>query len=308
MALDLRGRVVGYGFGRGETRGISVCPGARRVAEFATAGRVVKLAVRDLQSLKVVRSADLPVTVSYSGPANASVSCADPDGATVHLAVADYIQRTRFDRIRIFRLDATGAHRVATLRGSTAAVGPTTAYVGRYGRNSAVLGVNLAGGDVTRLTSASSPELLTISPDAARLAFLDGFERLRVIDLSTGRERSRRFRYGGVVEWLDSQRLLFRSSGTALILDPELRRLRRYPFVRMYHQAHVGGRLFGTNRYRLRSLNLESGRKRGVAELTDRGIATLVGVPGRPAISPGARRPPSPLSQAATGALSRCRG
>jgi hypothetical protein len=48
----------------------------------------------------------------------------------------------------------------------------------------------------------------------------------------------------------------------------------------MYRQAHVAGRPCGSNRYRLRTLDLETGRKRTVASLTDRGIVDLVGLPG----------------------------
>ena len=60
--------------------------------------------------------------------------------------------------------------------------------------------------------------------------------------------------------------------------DTGLQRLRRYGFVRMYGQAHVAGRLYGSARYRLRALDLETGRKLGVASLTDRGIIDLAGV------------------------------
>ena len=44
MALDLRGRVIGYGRGRGETRDISVCPGALRAAELVVDGRSLEVA------------------------------------------------------------------------------------------------------------------------------------------------------------------------------------------------------------------------------------------------------------------------
>ena len=39
MALDTRGRVLGYGFGEGETRAISICPGATRSAELVELAR-----------------------------------------------------------------------------------------------------------------------------------------------------------------------------------------------------------------------------------------------------------------------------
>jgi hypothetical protein len=289
MALDARGRVLGYGFGEGETRAISVCPGATRVAELVVGPRAVRVALRDLRTLEVIRSAALPVPApGFDSGRSSPLHCADADGAAVHVAVGDYVRRTRFDRMRIFRIDSAGVHRVATLEGSTAALGSGAAYVGRYGE--AILAVDLATGATRRVAAARGPEPLALSPDGARLAFYDS-ERLRVVDVATGLERSLKIRYGGTIEWLDAERLLFRASGTALLYDAELRRLRRYPFVRMYGQAHVAGRLYGSNRYRLRALDLETGRKRTVASLTDRGIVDLAGVPEQPLIEPGGRRP-----------------
>jgi hypothetical protein len=83
------------------------------------------------------------------------------------------------------------------------------------------------------------------------------------------------------------------------LYSPELRLLRRYPFFRAYGQARVGERLYGTDRFRLRSLDLASGRKRTVAELTDRGISHLVALPERPEIEPGRHRPGPPPGRAA---------
>jgi hypothetical protein len=288
MALDARGRVLGYGFGEGETRAVSVCPGALRSAELVVGRRAVSVAVRDLRTLDLVRSATLPIrTRRLDIGRTIPLHCADAEGTT-HVAVGDYIRRTRFDRMRIFRVDAGGARRVATLEGSNAALGTGTAYVGRFGE--AILGVDLATGATRRVAAARGPDPLSLSPDGARLAFYDS-ERLRVLDVATGEQRSRKIRYGGTIKWLDTERLLFRSSGAALVYDTALRRLRRYPFVRMLGQAHVAGRLYGTNRYRLRTLDLETGRKRTVASLTDRGIIDLVGVPERPLIEPGQQRP-----------------
>jgi hypothetical protein len=293
MALDARGRLLGYGFGEGDTRAISVCPGALRSAELVLGRRSVSVAVRDLRTLEVVRSAVLPIPARrFDSGRNHPLHCADADG-TAHVAVGDYIRRSRFERMRIFRLDAAGIRRVVTLEGSTAALGAGTAYVGRYGE--AIFAVDLATGAARRLTAVRGPEPMAVSPDGARLAYYDS-ERLHLLDVATGQERSRRIRYGQAIEWLDPQRLLVRTGGTALIFDTELRRLRRYPFVRMYGQAHVAGRLYGSARYRLRALDLETGRKLGVVSLTDRGIVDLAGVGEQPFIEPGKRRPESALA------------
>ena len=73
-----------------------------------------------------------------------------------------------------------------------------------------------------------------------------------------------------------------------------------------YGQAHVGDRLYGTARYRLRSLDLATGGKRTVAELTDRGIVDLVGVPERPLIEPGQHRPKGPTATTGSSSSARC--
>ncbi len=303
MALDARGRVLGYGFGQGETRAISVCPGATRSAEVVMGRRTVRVAVRDLRTLQVIRSMALPLRRRQLDTGRPfPLDCADADG-TAHVAVGDYIRRTRFDRMRIFRVDAAGVHRVAALEGSNAALGPATGYVGRI--SAAIFAVDLATRATRRVTDVGAPDPLTLSPDGARLAFNDS-GRLRVLDLASGQERSRKIHFGGVIEWLDAERLLFRNGSTVLVYDTDLQRLRRYPFVRMFGQAHVAGRLYGTSLYRLRALDLDSGQKRTVASLTDRGIIDLVGVPEQPLIQPSKRRPMSVVATRGSSSSGSC--
>ena len=127
-----------------------------------------------------------------------------------------------------------------------------------------------------------------------------------MVDVATGEERSRKIGYGQAIKWLDAERLLFRKAGTALVFDTGLQRLRRYRFVRMYGQAHVAGRLYGSSRYRLRALDLETGRKLGVASLTDRGIIDLAGVAEQPFIEPGRRRPESLAATRGSSSSGRC--
>ncbi len=303
MALDARGRPLGYGFGQGETRSISVCPGGTRSVELVATRRSLSVAVRDLNTLAVTRSAALPVRawtldIGRSTP----LRCDDADG-TAHVVVGDYIQRKRFERTRIFQYDATGIRRVATLEGSTAALGAGTAYVGRFGE--AIFAVDLATGAARRMTAVRGPQPMELSPDGARLAYYDS-DRLHVLDVATGEKHSRKIHYGQAIEWLDSGRLLFRMSGTAVMYDTDLRRLRRYPFVRMYGEAHVEGRVYGTARYRLRALDLETGRKLGISSLTDRGITDLVGVPEQPMIEPGKRRPASVAARRGSSSSGSC--
>jgi hypothetical protein len=175
--------------------------------------------------------------------------------------------------------------------------------VGRFGE--AIFAVDLATGATRRLTTVRGPQPISLSPDGTRLAYYDS-DRLHMLDVATGAKRSRKIRYGQAIEWLDSERMLFRMSGTALMYDTDLRRLRRYPFVRMYGEAHVAGRVYGSARYGLRALDLETGRKLGVASLTDRGITDLVGVPEQPLIQPGKRRPASVAARRGSSSSGSC--
>jgi hypothetical protein len=118
-------------------------------------------------------------------------------------------------------------------------------------------------------------------------------ERLRLVDLAGGAVESRRLGLTWALAWLAPDRLLARVGGTGVVLDGELRRQRRYGFFRAVGQAHVGGGLFGTDRYRLVRLDLASGRRRTVATLPDRGIADLVGVPDAPELAVPRRAPRS---------------
>jgi hypothetical protein len=62
MALDRKGRTLGYGAGDGYAQDVHVCPGATRVLEAAAAGRRALLVVRELPSLDVVRTITLAET------------------------------------------------------------------------------------------------------------------------------------------------------------------------------------------------------------------------------------------------------
>ena len=122
------------------------------------------------------------------------MSCADPQAASVHAGISDYVQRTRFDRIRIFRLDAGGLRLTATTRGSTMDFGADSAFVGRFGFG--VVAVSLEDGGTELVSGARAPQSLAVSPDGARLAFYDR-SGLRLVDLTGGgADRRRRIGYG----------------------------------------------------------------------------------------------------------------
>jgi hypothetical protein len=77
LALDDRGRTLGYGGGRGETLALGICPGSRVAVESVLDGHEAFLAVRDLRTLEV----DRELTVVPKGPSGVyAVACLDGDG------------------------------------------------------------------------------------------------------------------------------------------------------------------------------------------------------------------------------------
>jgi hypothetical protein len=289
MALDRRGRILGYGFGRGSVRRISVCPGSHRTVELFESGRRTLYAVRSVRSLRVLRTARLPRDT-------VELACANRRGSWVFAAAVDYPTKRSLGRVRVFRVERRRAFRLAAAAGDTVAFGPGAAYIGSRDR---VLSVDLERGRVARVAAARSPSQLAASPDGERLALFDR-DGLRVIELGSRRTRSLPLRSAGPLLWLAADRLLARVGGEARIYDAGLR-LRRQRSYRAYGQAHVGRRLFGTDRYRLVELDLRSGRRRTVARLPDRDVFDLVGVPGAPMLNVPPRAP-----RAGSAASKRC--
>jgi hypothetical protein len=287
LALDRRGRILGYGPGQGEVREISVCPGERRAAELVLRGRRLSVAVRDLRTLRVLSVSRLPVSGSSLDPGSATVHCADAAAASVHAAVRDYLPARRLDLVRLYKAASARAEHLATARGYTVELTPDVAYVGASRR---LVAVELVTGAERPLAAARSPHILGLSPDGRLLAVFDR-DRLRLVPVAGGALRSRRVRYGEQLVWLSADRFLFRSGGEARIYDTDLNLLRRYRFFRADGQALTGGTLFGTDRFALRSLELGSGARRTVSRLPDRGIVDLVGLSTGPMVDTSRRAP-----------------
>lgn len=282
MALDERGRILGYGLGAGEVQQISVCPGGQLAAELVARRTGWTVAARDLRSLRVLWSVQLPMRSPEIYPGGATVRCADASAGVVHAAAVENRPHSNDDPTRIFRVAATDSTEVARVPGAYGTVfGLAAAYLVDSRR---LLSVDLGDGRLRRLARVSYVgESLAESPDGRWLGYNDG-ERLRLREVATGRERTVRMRDSGSIVWLSNDRFLYRRGGEGRVYDTRLELRRRYLFFRLYPAAHVSGRLFGMARFELRALGLDSGRRRLVARLPDRGIVALAGVPGEPAV------------------------
>ena len=77
MALDERGRTLGYGYGDGAVLGLSMCPGMARFVEAVSLDRTGSLVVRDTATLEIVREVPL---MTGRFPSIYEVSCLTEDG------------------------------------------------------------------------------------------------------------------------------------------------------------------------------------------------------------------------------------
>ena len=275
MALDARGRILGYGFGQGAVRRISVCPGGRVAAELLDRGRRRTLvAVRSLESLEVLSTADAPRHTT-------ELACADPAGATVYAGGIRYGGRPVRGRAEVHRVTGSTRTRVVSRSAEQVVLGPGTAYFWSGGR---ILAAGLEDGSERTLLRMGQAHHIVPSPSGEQLAIqgIDG--RLRLVDLAGGALRSRALREAWAFAWLGPDRLLARIGAAALVLDGSLRTQRRYEFAEAFGQAPLENAVFGMDRYRLVRLDLDSGLTRAAARLPDRGIAELVGVPDGPEV------------------------
>jgi hypothetical protein len=280
LALDGRGRILGYGFGEGLLRRISVCPGSRVAAELVDRGRrSTFVAVRSLESLQVLSAADVP---GYTD----ELTCADPAGATVYAGGVNYAGRHGRGEVR--RVSGSASTLVISRRAEQLALGPDAAYVWSGRR---AVAVRLNDGAEGTLLRMPYPEHIVPSPFGGHLALHGTDGRLRVVDLATGAVASRKLPSAYAYTWLAPDRLLARIGASAVTFDAGLRRQRRYARFSGIPAAAAEGAVFGADRYRLTRLDLETGRERTAARLPDRGIADLVTVPGGPEIDLPVRAP-----------------
>ena len=279
MALDQRGRVLAYGFGRGDVERISVCPGSRYAVELVRQGARSRAAVRDLRSMRVVRSLALPASA-------VELSCGDRRGRAIHAAALGYSGAYPRGRLRVLRAAPGRTVAVATLGGDAVAFGRTTAYVGG---ERGVSAVDLATGGVRALTRLKNADELALSPDGTRLAVNGTRRGVRLVDSAGGRLLARV--RGGRPAWVGRSRLLVRGSGRPRLYDRNLRPLRRLDGFWALGEARSGRRVFGVSGRRLVAVGLKSGRRRQVAVLPDPDTHTLVAIPGSPALRAPRRAP-----------------
>jgi len=234
IALDARGRTLGYGRGRGETILLATCPGTRRVVEYAAARPDFLLAVRDLRTYRLIRERRYRPRGSASV---AALACLDRSGAK--LAIFETSLATQ----PVARL-VVGGRTAWSGKALGAAFGRGVAYVSS---GSTILRIELATGNVTRRTPV--PLLtgaLAVSPAGAvagiapsRLVRVDPAGRVRAVPASIVGAAEIAWWSGRIVvlpRW---------STGSAQVFDEGLRLVGRVGSWTASDSAVANGRAFG---------------------------------------------------------------
>ncbi len=271
MALDRRGRVLGYGLGAGDVSEISVCPGSRRSAELVRSRASTDVvAVRDLRTLRIVHSRRAPKDTG-------ELRCANRAGTSLFAAGIRYTRASPQGRVRVVRLTRRRPIVLATVPGDTVALARGTAYVAD---STQILEIDLSDRGVRSLALFPNAGSLAPSPDGARLAVSAARHGVRVIHLATGRVIGSA--PAGQPFWSSPNRLLVRGVGRPRLYDSDLRPLRRLPAFRVGSQALLGDLVFGVDGRRLVSLDLQRARRALVGLLPDQNTFALEAVPGAP--------------------------
>jgi hypothetical protein len=242
MFLDAQGRTVGYGDGDLDVTHVAGCRGSTRLLEIGRKypGRPV-LFVRDVASLEVVRTVELPISYRR-GMSVEALHCMSRDGRTAAVFATDYGEPKARGVLLLVRGDDVetayeGSGRSATFTGDLAYV-----QEGRWGRRLKQLTLRAGtAGFVTRLPGRTSTRL-SLSPDGTRLAGIahphweksdEKPTRLYTVEVRSGRVRTRSLGTGdhyAEVLWLSDSRLVMFASyrDRSRVLDLRLRTRNRF--------------------------------------------------------------------------------
>lgn len=175
IALDRRGRPLGYGRDIGRTVALDVCPGGRRSIETTVADGHRRLYVRSLRSMRLLRRIKLggePVAVSCRGRYARDYKVAFTTGDGDHDARGTLI-------------DVHDGRSSVTYRGGATVAAIGTRYAWMAGARTPPTRIDLRSGATRRVGSATGPIVqMSASPDGRQVAVLSRGGPLRVLDAS----------------------------------------------------------------------------------------------------------------------------
>jgi hypothetical protein len=238
--LDARGRTLAYGYGRGAVTALSVCPGRTRVAELIRSGESVRLALRELPSLRLLRETELrPFGFGEK------LVCRSSDGADILAGVAVH-GRPRSET-QLIRSTRVGARIVVAAPSLSFAIRGTRVYVSLS--DGRLVTRDLASGArrLVRRVDVSFRDL-SVSPDEKVVAGFTG-EMLVAIDLARG--QTAQMPWPGFLNqtrWIGRRTLAAWSRGSDIqLFDEGLRPLRMPWSWKAHTTTFVGTGVFGVD-------------------------------------------------------------
>lgn len=293
IALDRQGRTLGYGRGRGETILLDGCPGGKRAAEIARTSSGFVLAVRELDTLRLVRERPLRLSADLRPDL---VDCRSRNADTILL----------FARTEVGPLGVISEHRGARSRvlhrseGVAAVFGSRSAYLVSGTRADRLVAVDLANGRERRLARVpAGTGSLALSPDGTRLAAVaysapaPGAPRSRVVALDlrggTPTLRSTPLRasnVSGTIGWLDNRSFAFLPDGYGVdalrVYDTSLRLRARVEWPAGFGVVRKGVAygVTGEEKARVLQVSLPGGAPHSNASLPGRTVNVLATVAG----------------------------
>jgi hypothetical protein len=307
LALDARGRTLGYGSGGGATKLLSVCPRGGRAVEIVDAVPE-RVAVRDVRTLSVIREVPLP-----AGNVAADVHCRDAAARDVYV----FARQPGAPSV-IFHL------RAGSVRESYLGSAQSTVFRG----NSVYLNEGVEGREIVRLdltsgarrllaTAPLGMKSLALSPRGTRLAGVhpeEGSQRAanRLVVLRLDRPGSGRsvavtsFPWlQAELIWLDETRVaVFLARWAGTVFDHRLRRLSRLKRWWAADTEVVSGVAYGvvlpatpSGQAWLQGARLPNGVTRRLRSFPGARAAVIAAVPGKVTVRSPSRQFCLPLER-----------
>jgi hypothetical protein len=220
LALDARGRTLGYGRGPGKVASFGVCPGSRLAVELVS-GRRAHVAVRALPRMRLV--ARRPLGLSGGGSFEPAVSCRSRGASEIAVFVTRPFRRGVGSRLLILR----GRTRRTVWSGTAlfGRIGVRDAYLAAGRRGDRLVRVDLATGRATTMARVR-PTVggVFLRPDGRAVALVSR-TRVTVVPSRGGMTRARAVPCCGArVVWLARGRMAVLPTGALpRILDARLR-------------------------------------------------------------------------------------
>lgn len=278
LALDARGRTLGYGRGAGRVAAFGVCPGSRLALELLP-GRRAYLAVRALPRMRLLSRR--PLGIAAGSGYEPDVSCRARDGSEAAVFVTRPFRSGADSRVLLLRRGRP-ARTVWRGRAQYGRVGPRLAYVAA-GRGDRLVRVALATGRTTPAARTRPARGVAIRPDGRAVAVVSELW-VTLVRLDSQAPRLVRIRLpaccGGRVVWLADGRAALLSYGRPLILDAGFRRVGRVRGWFGLTAAARGARLVGVDfRGRLVDLPTTGGAVRVLRDLPGPTAFAMTAVP-----------------------------